>query len=89
MEDRCADCGCELKVAGSRYVVKNDGTPDLETRLFAVLSMECANPQCVSYKKRFDEAIEQRVESDKPVIEEKEVQHADSTDAAESGDEDH
>lgn len=63
MEDRCKDCGNELRVAGSRYTVENDDTPDRETKLFVVLTMECVNPQCSSYEKKVDVPIEQEVET--------------------------
>lgn len=65
MDNKCKDCGGELRVVGSRYTVKNDDTPDATTRLFVALTMECVDPQCSAYGKKHDVPIEQNVETAK------------------------
>ena len=64
-DDICKDCGCALHVTGSRNVVKFDDTPERKTELYAVLTLMCENPRCVSHGKPVDIPIRQEVESDK------------------------
>ncbi len=46
--DVCSECGCSLRVTGSRNVVEGDEAPDTPTKLFVVLTLECVNPKCVA-----------------------------------------
>jgi len=64
-EDICKHCGCSLHVTGSKNVVKFDDTPERQTELYAVLTLECENPQCAAYNKTVEMPIRQEVESDK------------------------
>lgn len=47
--DVCSECGCSLRVTGSRNVVEGDDSKETPTRLFAVLTLECVNPKCIAY----------------------------------------
>ena len=64
-EDICKHCGCSLHVTGSRNVVKFDDTPNRQTELYAVLTLQCENPQCVSFGKPVELPIRQEVQSGK------------------------
>ena len=45
-KDICSVCGCCMRVTGSRDIVKGDNSPETETQIFTVLTLECVNPQC-------------------------------------------
>ncbi len=47
--DVCPECGCSLRITGSKNVVEGDSSKDTETRLFNVLTMECMNPRCAAF----------------------------------------
>ncbi|MEF9987621.1 MAG: hypothetical protein RR632_06975 [Christensenella sp.] len=47
--DRCAECGCSLRVTNSKNVIEGDKSEKTPTRLFCVLTLECANPRCVAF----------------------------------------
>lgn len=64
-DDVCKHCGCSLHVTGSKNVVKFDDTPERSTELYAVLTLACENPQCVSFGKPIDLPIRQEVQSGK------------------------
>lgn len=61
VDDTCKACSGELRVAGSKYAVKNDDTPDAKTRLYVVLSMECVNPNCTECGNTIEVAIEEEL----------------------------
>jgi hypothetical protein len=42
----CSQCGNEMKVRGGRYVVSGDDSPDVDTKLRYVMTLECVNPSC-------------------------------------------
>ena len=44
--DICASCGLEKRVTGSSVVVRGDSSPDTQTRVYNVLTLECRNPNC-------------------------------------------
>ena len=67
MIDKCKSCGNELHVVCSRNVVTDDDRPDVETKLYVVLTMQCVNPQCRAYKQPFDVPIGQPVETKKNI----------------------
>lgn len=50
---QCPLCKIEAAIASSRYVPKNDNTPDKETQLFMEHDMKCRNPKCSNYNKIF------------------------------------
>ena len=57
----CDTCGLEMRVTGSRNVVTGDNSPEEETRLFTVLTLECKNPACRAYGKKKEISNEQPV----------------------------
>lgn len=48
-ESRCPICGAELHIAGSKYIAKNDATPDKETEIYVELQLVCPNIKCDNY----------------------------------------
>ena len=48
----CNKCGLEMQVTDSRNVVSGDQSPEEETRLYTVLTLECKNKQCSAYGKK-------------------------------------
>ena len=50
---QCPLCKIEAAIASSRYVPKNDNTPDKETHLFMEHDLNCLNPICYNYNKIF------------------------------------
>ena len=44
----CKECGLEMRVTGSQYGFEGDDSPDTKTKLFAVLTLACRNPNCAA-----------------------------------------
>lgn len=44
--DICPECGCSLRVTGSKNVIEGDESKQMRTRLFCVLTLECVNERC-------------------------------------------
>jgi hypothetical protein len=57
----CDKCGLEMRVTGSRNVVTGDKSPDEETRLYTVLTLECRNKQCSAYGQKKEVSNEQPI----------------------------
>lgn len=51
---QCPLCKIEAAIDGSRYVVKNDTSADVETKLYIEQDMKCRNPNCSNYNKIFN-----------------------------------
>ena len=48
-DNRCPICKAELHIAGSRFITKNDTSPDLPTEIYVELDMVCPNIKCDNY----------------------------------------
>lgn len=59
--DVCAECGCSLRVTGSRNEIEGDEARETPTRLFHVLTLECANPKCVAF------GIKKEIRNEQPI----------------------
>ena len=46
---KCPLCQTEMRISRTRYRTKNDDTADAETKLYAVQTLVCRNPQCENY----------------------------------------
>lgn len=48
-EDICKECGCSLRVTGSKNEIVGDESDKTQTRLFCVLTLECVNKKCAAF----------------------------------------
>jgi len=48
-DNHCPICGSELHISGSKYIAKNDTTPDIPTEIFVELQFVCPNINCDNY----------------------------------------
>lgn len=48
---QCPKCRLEAVISNSKYVIENDTTPDVETKLYIEQEFSCRNPQCTEHGK--------------------------------------
>ena len=51
---KCPLCKLEGRISAMRYVVENDTTADLETKLYAEQDIMCVNSKCPNHDKVFE-----------------------------------
>ena len=45
---KCPLCNLEMRITGSRFIVENDDTPDIPTKLFREMDFSCVNQKCAN-----------------------------------------
>lgn len=56
----CPKCNCEMSVVKGYNILKNDDTPDKETKLYRVVVHKCNNKKC-SNQDEIKEQIELKI----------------------------
>ena len=46
---KCPLCQVELRITNSRYVIEDDETPEVNTKLFIEQDLSCLNKNCNNY----------------------------------------
>ena len=60
----CKVCGNEMKVREGHYVVSGDDSPDADTKLRYVMTLECVNPSCADRGKPVKTAHELEIKAE-------------------------
>ena len=48
---KCPLCKLEMRITASRYVIENDDTPDVPTKLYREIDLSCVNQKCANVGK--------------------------------------